>query len=72
MVGAVNCTKIDDGERRPSPLQQGIGQLEAEMTSSVPLHPGWRRQTDLASDAMLARYIRDGELFIDNVAGALL
>jgi integrase len=31
-----------------------------------------RQQTGHASDAMLARYIRDGELFRDNVAGALL
>jgi integrase len=31
-----------------------------------------RNQTGHASDAMLARYVRDGELFIDNAAGALL
>jgi len=31
-----------------------------------------RRQTRHASDAMLARYIRTGELFIGNAAGALL
>lgn len=31
-----------------------------------------RQQTGHASDAMLARYIRDGELFTDNAAGALL
>lgn len=31
-----------------------------------------RAQTGHASDAMLGRYIRDGELFIDNAAGALL
>jgi integrase len=31
-----------------------------------------RQQTGHASDAMLIRYIRDGELFTDNVAGALL
>ena len=31
-----------------------------------------RAQTGHASDAMLARYIRDGELFFDNAAGALL
>ena len=31
-----------------------------------------RQQTGHASDAMLARYIRSGELFIDNAAGALL
>jgi integrase len=36
--------------------------------------PTWkiRAQTGHRSDAMLARYIRDGELFIDNAAGALL
>ena len=31
-----------------------------------------RSQTDHASDAMLARYVRDGELFVGNAAGALL
>jgi integrase len=31
-----------------------------------------RSQTGHASDAMLARYIRDGELFLGNAAGALL
>ncbi len=31
-----------------------------------------RQQTGHASDAMLARYIRDGEIFVDNAAGALL
>lgn len=31
-----------------------------------------RQQTGHASDAMLARYIRDGELFVDSAAGALL
>jgi len=31
-----------------------------------------RAQTGHASDAMLARYVRDGELFIDNASGALL
>ena len=36
--------------------------------------PSWkiRQQTGHASEAMLARYIRDGELFHDNAAGALL
>jgi hypothetical protein len=36
--------------------------------------PAWkvRQQTGHASDAMLIRYIRDGELFTDNVVGALL
>ena len=31
-----------------------------------------RAQTGHASDAMLARYVRDGELFVGNAAGALL
>ena len=31
-----------------------------------------REQTGHASDAMLGRYIRDGELFVENAAGALL
>jgi len=31
-----------------------------------------RQQTGRASDAMLARYVRDGELFIDNAAAELL
>jgi integrase len=36
--------------------------------------PTWRirAQTRHASDAMLARYVRDGELFTDNAAGVLL
>lgn len=36
--------------------------------------PTWkiRAQTRHASDAMLARYVRDGELFTGNAAGALL
>lgn len=31
-----------------------------------------RRQTGHASDAMLSRYIRDGQLFVDNAVGLLL
>jgi len=31
-----------------------------------------RQQTGHASDAMLSRYIRDGELFFGNAAGLLL
>jgi hypothetical protein len=31
-----------------------------------------RAQTGHASDAMLACYVRDGEMFTDNAAGALL
>jgi hypothetical protein len=31
-----------------------------------------RQQTGHASDAMLSRYVRDGELFLGNATGALL
>ena len=31
-----------------------------------------RAQTGHASDAMLARYVRDGELFVGNAAGAMM
>ncbi|QFI67977.1 hypothetical protein EKH55_3103 [Sinorhizobium alkalisoli] len=31
-----------------------------------------RQQTGHASDAMLLRYVRDGELFVNNAAGMLL
>jgi hypothetical protein len=31
-----------------------------------------RQQTGHASDAMLSRYVRDGELFLGNAAGLLL
>lgn len=31
-----------------------------------------RAQTGHASDAMLGRYVRDGSIFTDNAAGALL
>jgi integrase len=36
--------------------------------------PTWRirAQTRHASDVMLTRYIREGELFVDNAAGTLL
>lgn len=34
--------------------------------------PKVRAQTGHTSDAMLARYVRDGELFVDNAAGGLL
>lgn len=31
-----------------------------------------RKQTGHASDVMLSRYVRDGEMFTNNAAGALL
>lgn len=45
------------------------------VTSAVQLGvPSWkiRQQTGHTSDAMLARYIRDANLFVDNAAGAVL
>lgn len=44
-------------------------------TSAAQAGVSWwkiRAQTGHSSDAMLARYVRDGELFIDNAAGMLL
>lgn len=50
--------------------------LRAGLATSAALAglPSWkiRQQTGHASDAMLSRYIRDGELFRGNVAGILL
>jgi hypothetical protein len=47
------------------------GFVTSATQAGVPL---WRirQQTGHVSDAMLARYIRDNELFTDNAAGALL
>lgn len=45
------------------------------VTSAVQLGvPSWkiRQQTGHKSDAMLARYIRDANIFVDNAAGAIL
>jgi hypothetical protein len=55
-IGASNCT----AEKRNTAARPGKG----------PSHI--RQQTGHDSDAMLARYIRDGELFVDNAAGCLL
>ena len=50
-------------------LRAGLATSAAQ--AGVPI---WRikAQTRHASDAMLVRYIRQGELFTDNAAGALL
>jgi integrase len=50
-------------------LRAGLATSAAQSGASA-----WkiRQQTGHASDAMLIRYIRDGELFTDNVAGVLL
>ncbi len=47
------------------------GQATSAAAAGVSSWKIWQ-QTGHASDAMLARYIRDGELFADNAAGALL
>ena len=48
--------------------------LRAGLTTSAPQVPTSkiRAQTRHRSDAMLARHIRQGKLFVDNAAGALL
>jgi integrase len=50
-------------------LRAGLATSAAQ--ARVPL---WkiRQQTGHASEAMLTRYIRDGELFANNAAGAVL
>jgi integrase len=50
-------------------LRAGFATSAAQM--AVPILK-IRAQTGHASDAMLARYVRDGELFVGNAAGALL
>jgi hypothetical protein len=59
-----------------APTRYSGHSLRAGLATSAALAgvPTWRirAQTRHASDAMLARYICDGELFKENVAGALL
>ncbi|MEQ1933856.1 MAG: site-specific integrase, partial [Fimbriimonadaceae bacterium] len=59
-----------------SPTAYSGHSLRAGLATSAALQglPTWkiRQQTGHASDAMLARYVRDGELFRGNVAGSLL
>lgn len=58
------------------PIQYSGHSLRAGLATSAAQAgvPSWRikAQTGHASDAMLARYIRDGELFTGNAAGAIL
>ena len=60
---------LDSGDYSGHSLRAGLATSAAQAGVS-----SWkiRQQTGHASDAMLARYIRDGELFVDNAAGALL
>lgn len=50
--------------------------LRAGLATSAAMHGvstlAIRRQTGHASDSMLARYVRSGELFVNNAAGSLL
>ena len=49
-----------------------ILQMEASLKLRLPALAAICNARGLVGDAMLARYIRDGELFTDNAAGALL
>jgi integrase len=65
----VEAAGIDPGGYSGHSLRAGLATSAAQAGVS-----SWkiRQQTGHASEAMLARYIRDGELFADNAAGALL
>jgi integrase len=65
----VQAAGIDPNDYSGHSLRAGLATSAAQAGVS-----SWkiRQQTGHASDAMLARYIRDGELFIGNAAGALL
>jgi site-specific recombinase XerD len=65
----LQAAKIDPDGYSGHSLRAGFATSAAQAGVS-----SWkiRQQTGHASDAMLARYIRDGELFNDNAAGALL
>lgn len=65
----VQAVGIDPSDYSGHSLRAGLATSAAQ--AGV---PSWkiRQQTGHASDAMLHRYIRDGELFRENAAGALL
>ena len=65
----VEATCIDPKDYSGHSLRAGLATSAAQAGVS-----SWkiRQQTGHASDATLARYIRVGELFVDNAAGALL
>jgi integrase len=65
----VEAAAIDPGNFSGHSLRAGLATSAAK--AGV---PSWkiRQQTEHASDAMLARYIPDAELFTDNAAGRLL
>ena len=59
---------IDPGGYSGHSLRAGLATSAAQ--AGVPSRK-IRQQTGHASDAMLARYVRDGELFVNNAAGIL-
>jgi integrase len=65
----VRAAGIDPGKYSGHSLRAGLATSAAQVGVS-----SWkiRQQTGHASDAMLSRYIRDGQLFVGNAAGALL
>jgi integrase len=65
----VETTGIDPAGYSGHSLRAGLATSAAQAGVST-----WkiRAQTGHSSDAMLSRYIRDGELFVGNAAGALL
>jgi integrase len=65
----VQAAGIDPANYSGHSLRAGLATSAAQAGVS-----SWkiRQQTGHASDTMLARYIRDGELFTENAAGALL
>jgi integrase len=65
----VRAAGIDPGNYSGHSLRAGLATSAAQAGVS-----SWkiRQQTGHASDAMLARYIRDGQLFTNNAAGTLL
>jgi integrase len=67
--GRVAAAGIDPSMYSGHSLRAGLATSAAQVGVT-----SWkiRQQTGHASDAMLVRYIRDGELFADNAAGALL
>ncbi|MFO1097205.1 MAG: site-specific integrase [Xanthobacteraceae bacterium] len=69
LKGRLAAAGIDAAGYSGHSLRAGLATSAAQAGVSA-----WkiRQQTGHASDAMLGRYVRDGELFIDNAAGALL
>jgi integrase len=65
----IQAAGIDPKDYSGHSLRAGLATSAAQAGVS-----SWkiRQQTGHASDAMLARYIRDGELFANNAAGVLL